>query len=98
MDLYAIRRSSAWASANEAARVGALAKEIADDEFPGDIAWIRSYVLIEEDGSVGSICIYQATSPEAVREHARRVGMPADEITPVAETIVVRPDPVKEPA
>ena len=31
--------------------------------------------------------------PEAVREHARRVGMPADAITEVSDTVIVRPDP-----
>jgi sporulation protein YlmC with PRC-barrel domain len=58
-----------------------------------DVRWIRSYVLEEGDGSLGSVCIYQATSEEAVREHASRADMPADEITRVGDTVVVRPDP-----
>ena len=61
--------------------------------MPDDIRWIRSYVLGERDGAVGTVCIYQASSPEAIREHARRADMAADEIIPVADTVVVRPDP-----
>ena len=58
-----------------------------------DIRWIRSYVLEEADGRVGTVCIYQASSPEAIREHASRADLAADEIIPVADTVVVRPDP-----
>jgi len=47
----------------------------------------------ETDGSVGTVCIYQATSPEAIREHAKRADLPADEIIEVADTVIVRPDP-----
>jgi sporulation protein YlmC with PRC-barrel domain len=61
-----------------------------------DIRWIRSYVLDEGDGRVGTVCIYQATSADAIREHAQRAGLPADEVIPVADTVLVRPDP--EPA
>ena len=61
-----------------------------------DIRWIRSYVLEEDDGSVGTVCIYQASSPEAVREHARRADLPVDSVVPVADTVIVRPDPVAE--
>ena len=64
--------------------------------MPDDIRWIRSYVLAETDGTVGTVCIYQASSPEAIREHARRADLPADEIIEVADTVIVRPDP--EPA
>jgi sporulation protein YlmC with PRC-barrel domain len=60
------------------------------------IGWIRSYVLDEGGGPVGTVCIYQAEGPEAIREHASRAELPADEIIEVADTVVVRPDP--EPA
>jgi hypothetical protein len=96
--MYAIRRKLAWGSVEEVEQVAARSKQVADDEFPTDIRWIRSYVIAEEDGTLGSVCIYQASSPQAVREHAHRVGMPADEIWTVADTVVIRPDPVKEPA
>ena len=96
MDTYAIRRKNAWKSPEELEQVAARSKEVADNDFPTDVRWIRSYVIAEEDGTLGTVCIYQATSPEAIRKHAHRVGMPADEILPVADTVVIRPDPVKE--
>jgi sporulation protein YlmC with PRC-barrel domain len=97
LKLYAIRRKNAWQSPAEVEQVGARSKQIADDEFPTDVRWIRSYVIAEEDGTLGSVCIYQAVSPEAIRKHAHRVDMPADEIWKVADTVVIRPDPDREP-
>jgi sporulation protein YlmC with PRC-barrel domain len=61
--------------------------------MPDDIRWIRSYVLEEDGGSVGTVCIYQATSPEAIRDHAGRADLPVDEIISIADTVIVRPDP-----
>jgi hypothetical protein len=61
-----------------------------------DIRWIRSYVLAEPDGRVGTVCIYQASSPEAIRRHAGSADLPADEIIPVADTVIVRPDPAPD--
>ena len=61
-----------------------------------DIRWTRSYVLAEDGANVGTVCVYQATTPEAIREHASRADLPADEIIQVADTVLVRPDP--EPA
>ena len=46
----------------------------------------------EPDGRLGTVCIYQARDPESIRAHARRVGMPGDEIFPVLKSIVVRDD------
>jgi Protein of unknown function (DUF4242) len=96
MDTYAIRRKNAWKSPEELEQVAARSKEVADNDFPTDVRWIRSYVIAEEDGTLGTVCIYQATSLQAIRDHAHRVGMPADEILPVADTVIIRPDPVKE--
>jgi sporulation protein YlmC with PRC-barrel domain len=50
--------------------------------------------VVEEDGGrLGSVCIYEASDSEAVNQHAARVGMPADEVLAIADTVVVRPDP-----
>jgi hypothetical protein len=98
MNTYAIRRKNAWGSPDEVEQVAARSQEVADGDFPADIRWIRSYVIAEEDGTLGSICIYQATDRDAVREHAHRVGMPADVIEHVADLVVIRPDPAKEEA
>lgn len=58
-----------------------------------DIRWIRSYVLEESSGSLGTVCIYQATGPEAIRQHAWLADLPLDDIIPVAEAVVLRSDP-----
>ena len=87
MDLYVIRRKSAWGSLQELEAIGAKSAKIGNDEMPDRVRWI--------DGRFGSVCIYQAKDLDSIREHARRVGMPADEIFPVVDTIVVRDDPAK---
>lgn len=93
MNLYTIRRRQAWGSPEEVQAIAKRAKEVADSEFPDEVRWIRSYVLADEDGTLGSLCVYQAVDADAIRRHAHRVGMPADEINEVLETVLVRPDP-----
>jgi thiamine biosynthesis protein ThiC len=94
MKTYVIRRRNAWKNPEELQAAAARSKDVGDNEMSADIRWIRSYVVHEDDGALGTVCIYQASSPEKIREHASRVGMPADEITEVADTVVVRPDPI----
>ncbi len=98
MNTYVILRRGAWASAPELSEAAERSKKVGDEEMSEDIRWIRSYVLSEDDGSVGTVCIYQATSPEAVREHAARAGLAADEVIAVADTVLVRPDPPAPPS
>ncbi len=94
MQLYMIRRRSGWGSPGELEAAAERSKQVAYDSFSDDIRWIRSYVVEEGDGTLGTFCIYEASSEDKVREHASEVGMPADDIVPIAETVVVRPDPV----
>jgi hypothetical protein len=96
MNLYVILRRSGWRSAEELTEAAGRSAKVGDEEMSDDVRWIRSYVLDEGGGTVGTVCIYQATSPEAIREHASRAILPVDEIIPVADTVLVRPDP--EPA
>jgi Protein of unknown function (DUF4242) len=96
MNTYVILRRGGWRSPEDLQEAAARSKQVGDEEMSDDIRWIRSYVLAEDSGSVGTVCIYQATSPEAIREHAQRADLPADEVVPVADTVFVRPDP--EPA
>jgi thiamine biosynthesis protein ThiC len=93
MQTYVILRRSGWKSAPELEEAAMRSRQVGDEEMSDDIRWIRSYVLDEGGGSVGTVCIYQATSPEAIREHADRADLPADEIIAVADTVLVRPDP-----
>ena len=93
MNLYAILRRSGWRSPGDLQEAAGRSLRVGDEEMPDDIRWIRSYVLEEGAGTVGTVCIYQATSPDAIREHASRADLPVDEIIPIADTVVVRPDP-----
>ena len=94
MQLYMIRRRTAWASPAELEAAAKRSTEVAERDFPETIRWIRSYVVDEGDGRLGTVCIYEASDPDAVREHAGKVGMPADEVLAIADTVIVRPDPV----
>ena len=90
---YVIRRRDGWASPEDLQQAAAKSKDVGDNEMSEDIRWIRSYVVAEADGKLGTVCIYQASSPEKIAEHATRAGLPADEITEVADTVIVREDP-----
>jgi hypothetical protein len=95
VETFVIRRREAWKSPEELQDVAGRSRKIGDEEMSDDVRWIRTYVL-DDGGTLGSLCVYQATSADALRDHAKRVGMPADEITPVMDTVIIRPDP--EPA
>ncbi len=91
MDTYVILRRSGWASRDELGEAAARSKKVGDEEM-SDVRWIRSYVL-GEPGAPGHGLHLSGLQPEAI---ASRAGLPADEIIPVADTVIVRPDP--EPA
>lgn len=96
MDLYAILRRGGWRSGADLEAAAARSTQVSDEQMADDVRWIRSYVLDEGGGTLGTVCIYEASSPGAIREHASRADLPVDEVIPVADTVVVRPDP--EPA
>jgi len=92
MDTYVILRRNGWASPDElqdaAGRSSAEGEKMTDD-----VKWIRTYVFPEADGGLGTVCIYQATSEDAIRRHAGAADLPATEILRVADTVIVNPDP-----
>ncbi len=93
METYVVVRRGGWRDAVELS--DATARSIAESErMSDDVAWIRSYVLEERDGRLGTACIYRASSPEAVRRHAAAADLPVDEIVKVADTVIVLPDPM----
>jgi thiamine biosynthesis protein ThiC len=96
MNTYVILRRGGWRSPEELQAAAARSTEVGNEEMSDDIRWIRSYVMAESEGGLGTVCIYQATSPEKIREHAERADLPVTEIIEVADTVIVRPDP--EPA
>ncbi len=92
MNTYVILRRDGWKSADDLKRA-AERSTAAGEEMPDEVRWIRSYVLEEGGGAVGTVCIYQATSPEAIRKHAGNADLPVSEIIQVADTVIIRPDP-----
>ncbi len=98
MDLYVVRRPSAWADMQELEAAGAKSARIGNEEMPDRVRWIRSYVVEEPDGRIGTFCVYEARDPELIRAHARRVGMPGDQIFPVVSTVIIRDDPAETKA
>jgi Nickel responsive protein SCO4226-like len=97
METYVILRRNGWRTPEDL-REAAARSTAAVERMPDDVSWIRSYVCAEANGSVGTVCVYQASSPEAIRSHARSADLPVDEIIAVADTVVVRPDPVEAAA
>ena len=93
MQLYAILRRDGFSDEPDLQAAAARSTRVGNEEMPDQVRWIRSYVLAEPSGKVGTLCIYEAASPEAIREHARRAELPVDEIVSIADTVVVRPDP-----
>jgi hypothetical protein len=94
MQLYAILRRDGWTSPDDLRAAAERSSRVGNEEMVDDVRWIRSYVLEEDAGSLGTVCIYQATGPEAILEHASRAGLPVSEIIAVADTVLVRPDPL----
>jgi hypothetical protein len=94
MNLYVIRRPYGWATPDELGIAAARSSRVGDEEMAADIRWIRSYVVREDDGSLGTFCVYEASSVNKVREHADRAELPVTSVYEVLDTVIVRPDPV----
>ena len=97
MNTYVILRRDGWRTAEDLGRAAERSTAVGE-EMPDEVRWIRSYVTQEPSGGLGTVCIYQATSPEAIRRHAGAADLPATEIIQVADTVIVRPDPIAAPA
>ena len=93
MKTFVIRRRNGWKNAQELETAAGVSARVGNEEMPDKVRWIRSYVVSEEDGTLGTACIYQGVNADAVREHAQRAGLPANEITEVVNTVIVRQDP-----
>jgi hypothetical protein len=96
MNTYVILRRSGWRSPAELEEAAGRSKQVGDEQMSDDIRWIRSYVLEEGGSTVGTVCVYQATSEDAIRKHGELADLPVDEVIPIADTVIIRPDP--EPA
>jgi len=92
METYLVLRRGAWRNVGEAeaARTRAAAEAERLSEL---VEWLWTYTFAECDGTFGSVCVYEAVSPEALRHHAATAVLPVDEIVKVVDNVVVRPDP-----
>lgn len=94
MNTYLILRRRGWTDPIELEKAAGRSSRVSLEELSGRVVWVRSYVTREADGWLGTACIFQAVDAEALSEHARRAGMPCDEIIPIAQTVVINDDPV----
>ena len=92
MQLYGIQRRNAWASADDLKAAPRNPQKRATSPTRGS-AGSAATSSREESGELGTFCVYEGESPEAIRAHAEASGMQADEVVPIADTVVVRPDP-----
>lgn len=95
MNLYAVLRRHGWKSPDDLHAAAGRSKKVGETEMASDVRWIRTYVMAEPDGTLGTVCIYEATSPDALEKHANRAELALSEIRPVVDTVVVRADPSK---
>lgn len=79
MPRYIIERDVGSLTPEELEAAGRKSNEVLDG-MP-EVTWIRSYVS-DAEGKI--YCEYEAPDPEAVREHARRAGLPVDRISEIA--------------
>ena len=92
METYVVLRRGGWRTPEELEEAAERSRQ-AGEAMPDGVRWIRTYVIAEEDGSLGTVCVYEATGPDALRRHAVTADLPVDEIRRVAQTLVVGPDP-----
>jgi uncharacterized protein DUF4242 len=79
MPRFIIERSVPGLTRDELSETGRRSVAVLAD-MP-EVRWIRSYVS-DVDGKI--YCEYDAPSAEAIREHARRAGLPVDRISEIA--------------
>ncbi len=95
METFVILRRNSWRNPDELAAAAARSTQVGN-AMPTDVRWIRSYVVREADGSLATACVYQGRDEAAIRRHAERAGMNANEVLPVVDTVIVRPDPARQ--
>ncbi len=98
MNTYIILRRRGWSTSPELERAASRSSRVGAQEMSDRVRWLRSYILNEPAGGLGTVCVYQGTDPASVVEHARRAGLPCDEVIPVADTVIINDDPALMPA
>jgi len=78
MPRYIIERAVGTLTKEELEAASRKSLEVLE-EMEG-VVWIKSYIS-EAEGKI--YCEYDAPNPEAIMEHARRAGLPADKISEI---------------
>jgi hypothetical protein len=89
MQLYVIQRRNGFRDAADLQAAAARSSTEGDKDGSG-VRWIRSYVVQEEGGELGTFCIYGGESADAIRARAAASGCPPMRSCPCS-TVVVRP-------
>ena len=94
MALFLIERNVANADSLDDATLEALSRRSADAlaDLGSGVRWLRSYLTAD-----ALHCFYFAPDAEVIREHARRVGIPADCVSRVRRVLDPRRQPVTAP-
>lgn len=82
MRRYIIEREVGEINLEDLPAVGRKSNEVLA-EMEG-VVWIRSYIS-QAEGKI--YCEYEAPNPEAVYEHARRAGLPANKVSEITMEI-----------
>ena len=82
MPRYIIEREVGEINLDDLPAVGRKSNEVLA-EMEG-VVWIRSYIS-QAEGKI--YCEYEAPNPEAVYEHARRAGLPANKVSEITMEI-----------
>jgi ligand-binding SRPBCC domain-containing protein len=53
--------------------VGRRSREAVEQQFP-QITWEHSHVVVDDDGTVRTYCVYEAPHEEMVRQHGKMLG------------------------
>jgi hypothetical protein len=97
METFVILRRQGWNSAAEL-QDAAAPSMVELERRAGTVQWIRTYVFGENDGTLGTVCVFQAPDEDTIREYADAARLHYSEILRVGDTIVVNPDPAPVPA
>ena len=95
MPVYLVLRRHAWKTSAELDVVAARVKSMARDDVAA-VRWIRSYVIAEEDGGLGTVSIYEADDAATVRAYAADADLPPGEVLKVTDTVVIGSDSIED--
>jgi Fe2+ or Zn2+ uptake regulation protein len=57
----------------EMQNVGRRSRQVIVEQFP-EITWHHSHVVVDDEGTVKSYCVYEAPNEEIVRRHGDQLG------------------------